>query len=157
MPHGVLPAPQLLKVPRLSVPVGSASVFIRSWPAAGPEIFIGVVWVMRRLSGLSWTIAQPSGPSATSITVTPCRFCSLRTSSALCGLPSGAPGRLTSLLVYSWLTAITCRPSTTKNSMPSVFSPNTLSASSALPAVSWSSSGAPGNSGSPQLASTFQL
>ena len=41
--------------------------------------------------------------------------------------------------------------------MPSVFSPKILSASSALPAVSWSISGTPEKSGSPQPATTFQV
>ncbi len=49
VPQGVMPLPQLFQVPSVLVPVGSASVFIRSWPAAGPVSSISVIGVMRRL------------------------------------------------------------------------------------------------------------
>ena len=39
---------QLFKVPSTSLPVGSALVFSRASPAAGPPILIGVWPVMRR-------------------------------------------------------------------------------------------------------------
>ena len=48
VPQGVLPPAQLLSTPKTSVPVGSALVFIRSCPAAGPEIRQAVFMVMRR-------------------------------------------------------------------------------------------------------------
>jgi len=49
VPHGVTPPAQLLSMPRTRRPVGSAAVFSRSLPAAGPDSRIGVSAVMRRL------------------------------------------------------------------------------------------------------------
>ncbi len=49
VPQGVTPPAQLLSMPVTRVPVGSSLVFIRSAPAAGPRISIGVVAVTRRL------------------------------------------------------------------------------------------------------------
>src|SRR5687767_14764972 len=42
VPQGVLPVPQLLMVPRQSVPPGENFVFIRADPRAGPWMRIGV-------------------------------------------------------------------------------------------------------------------
>ena len=49
VPQGVVPPAQLLSVPNERVPVGSALVFMRSLPAAGPEMRIGALPEMRRL------------------------------------------------------------------------------------------------------------
>ena len=49
VPHGVVPPAQLLNVPNDRVPVGSALVRMRGWPAAGPEMRIGALVEMRRL------------------------------------------------------------------------------------------------------------
>jgi hypothetical protein len=46
---GVSPPAQLFIVPNTSVPVGSAFVRNRSWPAAGPDISIGVDACILRL------------------------------------------------------------------------------------------------------------
>ena len=88
---------------------------------------IWVSWVMRRFSGLSLTTETPSWVPETSMTVTPWMFFSIMTSSALAGVPAEAAGRLILGLAYSEFTTMTWRPSTSNVSIPSVFSPKTLS------------------------------
>ncbi len=49
MPHGVLPVPQLLTVPRALVPLGLYFVTRCALPAAGPVKMASLRVVMRRL------------------------------------------------------------------------------------------------------------
>ena len=55
VPQGVVPPAQLPNVPCTRRPVGSASVFTRSLPAAGPVSLNGVYAVIRRLRSPSRT------------------------------------------------------------------------------------------------------
>ena len=110
MPQGVLPPAQLPKVPSTRVPAGSAEVLSRSFPAAGPEISIGVVAVRRRANLLSGTTFQPAPSRAISMTAPPTEAISTATwsfvafSAALRPLPRPANIRLG--LVYSWFATI---------------------------------------------------
>ncbi len=111
VPQGVMPPAQLLSVPMTCLPVGSALVFIRSWPAAGPSMTIGVLsGVMRRLYLESSTGAHlPSEPRAISMTVPPWAAISMSTSSRVISEKPflfcwPKPGNIISSFVYSWLT-----------------------------------------------------
>jgi hypothetical protein len=121
VPQGVLPPAQLLMVPKIFVPVGSALVISRWWPAAGPETRISVSSVIRRAYWLSGTTVQAPLSLRTSITEPLCAIISIRVCSGVCaarlaspialglsfsGLPSPAsslaqPGNISSCEVYS--------------------------------------------------------
>jgi hypothetical protein len=110
VPHGVMPPAQLLRVPTTRVPVGSAVVFIRSCPAAGPDNRIRVSSaVMRRAYRLSGTtvhvpaafrrISMTEAPWAAISTSTSSRVTREKSSCLAVGSPT--PGNMISLFVYS--------------------------------------------------------
>src|SRR5690606_26773856 len=93
VPQGVKPLAQLFSVPRTTVPFGSALVFIRAWPEAGPLIRIGVLPVMRRLYFELRTISHLLRCWRMWITEAPCAFCAFSTLSAVHGSMNSAPNR----------------------------------------------------------------
>ena len=94
---------QLLNVPSTVRPSGSAAVFMRAWPAAGPPIAIGVVAVKRLAYHDGRTICHSPLLSSTSITATPCAACAFFTFSALQVFRPSGCSRPSS--VYSWFIA----------------------------------------------------
>ena len=89
------------------MPVGSAEVFISAWPAAGPEISISVLAVMRRLSGLSATIDHLPSFSMTSTIEWPIAAMPRSTCSLVIALPASSSvvaGNMTFGEIYSLLT-----------------------------------------------------
>ncbi len=110
VPQGVMPPPQLLSVPRMRVPSGSADVFSRSLPAAGPVTSNGVVPVIRRLR--RWRVTAVSSPLRRS-------SCATSTDSPWAAQPISAcsrvgasgsyPANINCSSVYSWLITSSCR------------------------------------------------
>jgi hypothetical protein len=114
VPQGVVPPAQLFIMPSTRRPAVSADVFIRSCPAAGPVMSMGLSRVMRRAYFECGTTDHlPLRFLAISITDPP--WAAISTShmvlEILSALPLRAsatlfrPGNNSSVLVYSWFTA----------------------------------------------------
>jgi len=103
--HGVLPPAQLLTVPSTLRPAGSADVLSSSWPAAGPEISIAVLALMRRANLLpstafhapSWRTISITAPPTAAISTPTCSFDVLR----LASRPAPRPANIRLELMYS--------------------------------------------------------
>ena len=110
MPQGVLPLPQLLSVPRVRVPSGENFVTNSAWPRAGPDSWISVAPVMRRLNGefcTAWN--RPAASLATSLMLTPWQSTSMSTCEAGRGFGLGPAACSTTGVMYSWFMASRAR------------------------------------------------
>ena len=138
------------------MPSGSAAVFSRSLPRAGPVISIGVWAVMRRFSGESTATFHWPSACTSSTTETPMAAMLFLTSSASSGAPEARLPWMIGTLTYSLLTASTVRPPSVNSDMPSLLSPKASSWLSAVPRVAASKTAPFDHSGSPQLTTVCQ-
>jgi hypothetical protein len=146
VPHGVTLAPQLLMVPRVSVPAGEYFVFSRALPRAGPFSWTGVSGVMRRLYAESRRYANRPLTCCTSTKDRPWASTSLSASAAGRGRAVTPAGCRNWSVIASWFTARMprCEPAASravpaafsgKNSIPSWWSPARLAKSVSVPSL----------------------
>src|SRR6476620_5274154 len=104
VPHGVTPPEQLFSVPSTFVPVGSADVFRKSLPAAGPVTTNSVVAVMRRLYGPKSGVSVPEADSPFTCTTDSPWAASAVWNCSGDGFSASYPLNMNGSVVYSWLT-----------------------------------------------------